>query len=171
LWDGWLVTFFVVFTAITTLWPYYSAALSPAAAAIIGAGAIAAVGVAATGVTLWSLAGRRPVPFAAALAAGLVAVALAPAVASVNLAAHSESAFDTPFESARVQEAVALGLGKQGPVGLHAHADRQGPSPSRRPRQPVARRRRRLRARLCGLTAPGDLTRSVPRRRRRGRAA
>jgi hypothetical protein len=42
LWGGWLVTFFVVFTAVTTLWPYYTAALSPAAAAIIGAGVAAA---------------------------------------------------------------------------------------------------------------------------------
>ena len=158
LWGGWLVTFFAVFTTITTLWPYYTAAVSPAAAAIIGAGvaaarsrerapvsrtiglavivagtaayaawlvssaagapgwlvpAIIAVGIAATGLIVWSLAGRRSVPFAAALVAGLVAVSLAPAVASVSLAAHSESAFDTPFESARVQEAVARGLGKQ----------------------------------------------------------
>lgn len=158
LWGGWLVTFFAVFSAITTLWPYYTAALSPPTAAIIGAGvaaarspqrapvsrtiglavivagtaayaawlvslsarapgwlapAIIAVGIAAAGVILWSLAGRRPVLFAVALAAGLVAVSLAPAVASVSLAAHDESAFDTPFESARVQEAVAVGLGKQ----------------------------------------------------------
>jgi 4-amino-4-deoxy-L-arabinose transferase-like glycosyltransferase len=165
LWGGWLVTFFVVFSAVTTLWPYYAAALSPAAAAIIGAGvaaarsrerapvswtiglavivagtaayaawlvssaagapgwlvpAIIAVGIAATGVTVWSLARRRSVPFDAALAAGLVAVALAPAVASVSLAAHSESAFDTPFESARLQEAVALGLGKQAVVAVQA---------------------------------------------------
>jgi 4-amino-4-deoxy-L-arabinose transferase-like glycosyltransferase len=163
LWGGWLVTFFAVFSAITTLWPYYTAALSPASAAIIGAGvaaaqsrervpvsrtiglavivagtaayatwlvsssgrapgwlipAIVAVGVAATGVTIWSLAGRRSVPFAAALAAGLVAVSLGPAVASVSLAAHNESAFDTPFESTRMQEAVALGLGKQGVINV-----------------------------------------------------
>jgi 4-amino-4-deoxy-L-arabinose transferase-like glycosyltransferase len=165
LWGGWLVTFFVVFSAITTLWPYYTAALSPAAAAIIGAGvaaarsrerapvswtiglavivagtaayaawlvssaagapgwlvpAIIAAGIVATGVTVWSLARRRSVPFDAALAAGLVAVALAPAVASVSLAAHSESAFDTPFESARLQEAVALGLGKQAVSAVQA---------------------------------------------------
>jgi hypothetical protein len=80
--------------------------------------AIIAVGIAATGLILWSLAGRRSVPFAAALAAGLVAVSLAPAVASVSLAAHSESAFDTPFESARVQEAVARGLGKQALIAV-----------------------------------------------------
>jgi 4-amino-4-deoxy-L-arabinose transferase-like glycosyltransferase len=158
LWGGWLVIFFAVFSAVTTLWPYYTAALSPASAAIIGAGVaaarsrerapvsrtiglgvivagtaayaawlvsssrgapgwlvpvIAVVGIAATGVTVWSLAVRRSVPFAAALAAGVIAVALAPAVASVSLAAHDESAFDTPFESARVQEDVALGLGQQ----------------------------------------------------------
>jgi len=163
LWGGWLVTFFVVFTAVTTLWPYYAAALSPAAAAILGAGVVAArspervpvsrtiglavivagtaayagwlvssaarapgwlvpaiiaVGIAATGVILWSLVRPRSVPFAGALAAGLVAVALAPAVASVSLAAHSESAFDTPFESTRVQEDVALGLGKQAIIAL-----------------------------------------------------
>jgi len=35
-------------------------------------------------------------------------VALAPAVASVSLAANSQGAFDTPFESARTAEAVAL---------------------------------------------------------------
>ena len=75
--------------------------------------AVVAVGIAATGLIIWSLAGRRSVPFAAALVASLVAVSLAPAVASVSLAAHGESAFDTPFESARVQEAVARGLGKQ----------------------------------------------------------
>jgi 4-amino-4-deoxy-L-arabinose transferase-like glycosyltransferase len=151
-----------VFSAVTTLWPYYTAALSPASAAIIGAGvaaarsrervpvsrtiglavivagtaayaawlvsssagppgwlvpAIAAVGIAAAGVIVWS-ARRRSVPFAAALVAGLVAVSLAPAVASVSLAAHRESAFDTPFESARMQEAVALGLGKQGVIDV-----------------------------------------------------
>jgi hypothetical protein len=109
--------------------PYYTAALSPAAAAIIGAGvaaarsrervpvsrtiglavivagtaayaawlvsssarapgwlvpAIVAVGIAATGLIVWSLARRRSVPFAAALVAGLVAVSLAPALAQLQ---------------------------------------------------------------------------------------
>jgi pimeloyl-ACP methyl ester carboxylesterase len=69
--------------------------------------AIIAVGVAVTGVIAWSLARRRPVQFDVALIASLVAVSLAPAVASASLAAHGESAFDTPFESARVQEVGA----------------------------------------------------------------
>jgi 4-amino-4-deoxy-L-arabinose transferase-like glycosyltransferase len=178
LWGGWLVTFFVIFSAVTTLWPYYTAALSPAAAAIIGAGvaaarsperapvswtiglavivagtvayagwlvssagrapgwlipAVIAVGVAAVGIVAWSLTGRRPVPFDAALIAGLAAVLLVPAVASISLAAHSESAFDTPFESAQVQEAVAAGLGKEAIIAvanaipIYQHLDEGAP--------------------------------------------
>ena len=42
LWGGLLLTFFAVFSAVTTLQPYYVAALSPAAAAILGAGVAAA---------------------------------------------------------------------------------------------------------------------------------
>jgi 4-amino-4-deoxy-L-arabinose transferase-like glycosyltransferase len=162
LWGGWLLTYFVIFSAVTTLWPYYTAALAPAAAALLGTGvaavrsperapvswtiglavvvagtvayagwlvsaasrapgwlvpAIIAVGVAAAGVAVWSLL-RRSVPVTAVLGAGLAAVLLVPAVASISLAAHSESAFDTPFESAREQEAVALGLGKQGIIAV-----------------------------------------------------
>ncbi len=165
LWGGALVTFFAVFSVITTLWPYYTAALSPPAAAILGTGiaaarsperapvgrtaglavivagtaayaawlassairgpdwlvpAIIATGVVAAGLIAWSAAPRSPVPFSDALAAGLVAVALAPAVASVSLVAHGESAFDTPFESARTQEAVALGTGQQAVVAVRA---------------------------------------------------
>jgi 4-amino-4-deoxy-L-arabinose transferase-like glycosyltransferase len=153
LWGGWLLTFFAIFSVVTTLWPYYTAALSPAVAAIIGAGVAAArtrdrtpvswtiglaatvggtaayaawlvsssarapgwlvpviiaAGAAATGLILWSFAGRHAVPFAAALLAGLVAVLAAPAVASVSLAARSEGAFDTPFESAGTQESIAI---------------------------------------------------------------
>ncbi len=158
LWGGWLVTFFVVFSVITTLQPYYTAALCPAAAAIIGAGiaaaaaperapvsrtiglavivagtaayaawlvsssarapgwlvpAVIAAGIIATGLIIWSLAARRAIPFTVALAAGLVAVALAPAVASVSLASYGQGAFDTPFESARAQEVVADNTGKE----------------------------------------------------------
>ncbi|HEY6295304.1 MAG TPA: glycosyltransferase family 39 protein [Streptosporangiaceae bacterium] len=42
LWGGWLVTLFAVFSAITTINAYYTAALSPPVAAIIGAGVVAA---------------------------------------------------------------------------------------------------------------------------------
>ena len=165
LWGVWLLTFFAVFSVVTTLWPYYTAALSPAAAAIVGAGvaaarsrdrapvswtlglavivagtaayaawlvsssarapgwlvpAIAAAGTAAIGLIVWSLARRRPVLFAAALGASLAAVLLAPAVASVSLAAKGQGAFDTPFESARAQEAVAIGTGNEAVASVRA---------------------------------------------------
>jgi 4-amino-4-deoxy-L-arabinose transferase-like glycosyltransferase len=165
LWGGWLLTFFAVFSMVTTLWPYYAAALSPAAAAIIGAGvtaarsrdrapvrwtvglivivagtavyaawlvsssarapgwlvpAIIAAGTAAIGLIVWSGTARRSAPSAAALAGSLAAVLLAPAVASVSLAAHSQGAFDTPFEPARAQEAIAIGTGEQAVVSVRA---------------------------------------------------
>ena len=165
LWGGWLLTFFAVFSVVTVLQPYYTAALSPPIAAIIGAGVVAArsrdrapvswtiglavivggtavyaawlvsssarapgwlataiiaTGAAAAGLTVWSLAGHRSVPFAAALLAGLAAVSLAPAVASVSLAAHGQGAFDTPFESARAQQAVAIGTGQEAVVSARA---------------------------------------------------
>ena len=154
LWGGWLVTLFAVFSVITTINAYYTAALSPPVAAIIGAGAAAAwsakrtsitrsvgltlvvagtaayavwlasssgarvpgwlvpviiaVAVAAIGVSVWSLLAARAGVWAGALAAGLVSVALTPAVASASLAANSQGAFDTPFESTRTAEAVEL---------------------------------------------------------------
>ena len=154
LWGGWLVTLFAVFSVTTTINAYYTAALSPPVAAIIGAGVAAAwsaerttasrriglalivagtaayaawlvpasgthvpgwlvpavigVAVVAIGVSIWSLMARRTAVLAAALAAGLVSVALAPAVASASLAANSQGAFDIPFESARTAEAVEL---------------------------------------------------------------
>jgi hypothetical protein len=43
---------------------------------------------------------------------------LTPAVASVSLVAHDESAFDTPFESAKVQEAIGLGAGQRAVANL-----------------------------------------------------
>jgi 4-amino-4-deoxy-L-arabinose transferase-like glycosyltransferase len=165
LWGGWLLTFFAIFSVVTTLWPYYTAALSPPVAAIIGAGAAAArardrtpvswtiglavivggtavyaawlvssaarapgwlvpaiiaVGAAAIGLILWSLAGRRPVPLVAAILAGLAAVLVAPAVASVSLAARDAGAFDTPFQSARTQESIAIITGEQAIAGAPA---------------------------------------------------
>ena len=152
LWGVWLVTLFAVFSAITTINAYYTAALSPPVAAIIGAGiaaawsgerttvtrpvglelvvagtagyaawlvsssgarvpgwlvpAIIAVAAAAIGISVWSLLAPRAGVWAGALAAGLVSVALVPAVASASLAASSQGAFDTPFEPARTAQAV-----------------------------------------------------------------
>jgi hypothetical protein len=59
--------------------------------------ALIAVGLAAIGAVLGSVAVRSDNLFAAALAAGLIAVSLAPAVASAELVVHHEGAFDTPF--------------------------------------------------------------------------
>jgi 4-amino-4-deoxy-L-arabinose transferase-like glycosyltransferase len=152
LWGGWLLTLFAVFSVITTINAYYTAALSPPVAAIIGAGAVAAwtaertaasrriglalivagtaayavwlvpssgvhvpgwlvpgiiaVAIVAVGACVWALLVSRAGVWAGALAAGLVSVALAPAVASASLAANSQGAFDTPFESARTVEAL-----------------------------------------------------------------
>jgi 4-amino-4-deoxy-L-arabinose transferase-like glycosyltransferase len=155
LWGGWLATLWVAFSALTTINAYYTAALAPAAAAILGTGAVLAgrgwkdaavrgrialsVGLAvivagtaaytawlipgtgthdpgwlapamlavaavAVVIALAALAARRV--FAVALGVGTVAVALVPAVASAGMAASHESAFDTPFESARVAAAA-----------------------------------------------------------------
>jgi 4-amino-4-deoxy-L-arabinose transferase-like glycosyltransferase len=152
LWGGWLVTLFAVFSAITTINAYYTAALSPAVAAIIGAGivtawspeqtpvgrvigldvivvgtmvyavwlasaaaaqvpgwlvpAVIAVGLAAVGVTARALVAGTGAWFAAALAAGLIAVLLPPAVAAVSLTVSRHGAFDVPFESAQTAQAV-----------------------------------------------------------------
>jgi 4-amino-4-deoxy-L-arabinose transferase-like glycosyltransferase len=153
LWGGWLVTLFAVFSAITVINAYYTAALSPAVAAIIGAGvaaawsqegmsvgrgigielivvgtvayaawlvsasggqapgwlvpAVIAVGVVAVCVTAWALVAEAGAWFAAALAAGLIAVLLAPAVAAASVTVSRHGAFDTPFESAAIAQAVA----------------------------------------------------------------
>jgi 4-amino-4-deoxy-L-arabinose transferase-like glycosyltransferase len=60
--------------------------------------AVIAVGVLAAGTALASLTMRQDAVFAAALGAGVLAVSLAPAVASAGLTANHESAFDVPFE-------------------------------------------------------------------------
>jgi 4-amino-4-deoxy-L-arabinose transferase-like glycosyltransferase len=165
LWGGWLLTFFVTFSVVTVLQPYYTAALSPSLAALIGAGfaaastrdqapvawtaglaaivaasaayaawlasssagapgwlvpAIIAAGVAAVIVIVWPLAGRGRVPAAVTLLAGLTAVMLAPATASVSLAARGEGASDTPFEPVRVQQAIAMAAGQQALVTVRA---------------------------------------------------
>jgi 4-amino-4-deoxy-L-arabinose transferase-like glycosyltransferase len=152
LWGGWLVTLFAVFSAITTIHAYYTAALAPAMAAIIGAGvaaawspertpagriiglelivvgsaayavwlasssgaqvpgwlvpAVIAVGLAAVGVAAWALVAGTGTWFGAALAAGLIAVLLAPAVAAASVTVSRHGAFDTPFEAAQTAQDV-----------------------------------------------------------------
>jgi 4-amino-4-deoxy-L-arabinose transferase-like glycosyltransferase len=157
LWGVWLATLVAVFSWTTTINSYYTAALTPAAAALLGAGvsavwsperagagrsgaegagwprrvalavlvagtvgygawlvdgagdhapgwllpAVIVVGVVALGASLASVARRTDAFFALALAAGLLAGVLAPAVASGELVAQSKGAFDTPFESAQ----------------------------------------------------------------------
>jgi 4-amino-4-deoxy-L-arabinose transferase-like glycosyltransferase len=144
LWGVWLVTLGVVFSVTTTINPYYTAALTPAIAAILGTAVVAVwrdgtsrerIGAAVvvaltaiygawlvpshgthipgwlTGVTLvvGALAVGALVASAfvsarqltvGALTAGVVAILVAPAVASVELAQHHQGAFDTPFEPA-----------------------------------------------------------------------
>jgi 4-amino-4-deoxy-L-arabinose transferase-like glycosyltransferase len=152
LWGGWLVTLAVTFSLTTTINPYYTAALTPAVAALLGAGAatawsagrtargwraglavvaagtaayaawlvasagarapgwllpvVIAVGAAAVITALASVAVGRDALLAAALGAGLVAGAAAPAVASATLVLRGQGSFDTPFEPARQEQAI-----------------------------------------------------------------
>ncbi len=69
--------------------------------------AIIAVGAAAVVVIVGSALVKRSVLTTAAVAAALVAGLLAPAAASVGLAANHESAFDTPFEPTRLASLLA----------------------------------------------------------------
>ena len=146
LWGGWLATLAVTFSLTTAINSYYTAAVTPAVAALLGAGVAAAwspersaagrriglaavlaatvgyaawllaagdadapgwlvpavlvIGLAAVATVLCSLAVRSDALFAAALAAALIAGSFAPAVASAELVAHHQGAFDTPFEPA-----------------------------------------------------------------------
>jgi len=154
LWGGWLVTLAVTFSLTTTINAYYTAALTPAVAALLGAGvaavwsgersaaarriglaavtaatagyagwlvasagtgtgvpgwllpALIAVGLAAIATALGSVAVRSDTTLAAALAAALIAGSAGPAVASADLVARHEGAFDTPFESAGERSAI-----------------------------------------------------------------
>jgi 4-amino-4-deoxy-L-arabinose transferase-like glycosyltransferase len=152
LWEAWLVTLAVTFSLATTINSYYTAALTPAGAALLGAGVAAAwpadrsaagrrigltvvlaaavgyaawlvasagtrapgwllplviaVGLAAVAVAAVSVAVRRDTWFAAALAAGLIAVCVAPAVASATVVLRHQGAFDTPFEPAAEANAI-----------------------------------------------------------------
>jgi 4-amino-4-deoxy-L-arabinose transferase-like glycosyltransferase len=166
LWGGWLVTLGAVFSAVTTINPYYTAALTPAAAAILGTGvaaawspertaaarriglavvvagtvgyaawlvpssgthvpgwlvpAVIALGAAAIATILSSLVVRCDTLFAAALAAGLAAGLLVPAVASAELVASNGGAFDTPFEPARQAQSRDAALAAIAQVKLDA---------------------------------------------------
>ena len=165
LWGGWLATLAVVFSLTTTINAYYTAALAPAVAALVGAGvsavwtregyaaagggrrtadsgpgpaggsgwrscwpersatpgwlaasgtdvpgwllpAVIVAGLAALATVLGSLAVRSDTLLAAAVAGGLIAGSLAPAVACAALVARHEGAFDTPFEPAREQDGI-----------------------------------------------------------------
>jgi 4-amino-4-deoxy-L-arabinose transferase-like glycosyltransferase len=151
LWGVWLVTLAITFSLTTTINAYYTAALTPAVAAILGAGAVAvwsaersaagrriglaavtagtvvyaawlvasaptapawllpaviAAGALAVAAVLGSLAVRKASLLAAALAAGLIAACLVPAVASAELVIRHEGAFDTPFEPAAERQGI-----------------------------------------------------------------
>ncbi len=152
LWGGWLVILAVVFSVTTSINAYYTAALTPAVAAIVGTGVAAArsegrsgtgegiglaivvgvtvayaawlvpgsgtnvpgwlapavivIGLGAVATALGSIARRSDTVFIVALAAGLFASSVAPAIASTEIVAHHEGAFDTPFESAGEKAAI-----------------------------------------------------------------
>ena len=147
LWGAWLALLVIAFSVTTTINSDYTAALTPAAAALLGAGlveawsgqrssaarrvgvavivagtvayaawlvpasgthvpgwlvpVVVAAGIVAVAALLGSVLVRTDRLFAVALACGLGAVLLAPGVASAQLVAHNEGAFDTPFEPAR----------------------------------------------------------------------
>jgi 4-amino-4-deoxy-L-arabinose transferase-like glycosyltransferase len=157
LWGAWLLTLTVTFSAATYVQTYYTAALTPAIAAILAAAAVSAfapgtsraggaaarriglavvsagttalavwlvpahgahvpgwlvpaiiaVGAAAVALAVGSAFVKRSALTTAAVAAALAAALGAPAVASAGLAAHHESAFDTPFEPTRLASLLA----------------------------------------------------------------
>jgi 4-amino-4-deoxy-L-arabinose transferase-like glycosyltransferase len=136
LWGSWLLTLTVVFSVITTLQTYYTAALAPAIGALLGIAitrtrpAIAAAVTAGTvGYAAWLIPANGAhlpgwlrlavicVGVVAVLvilvdrrlmvAAALTAVLLAPVVADVTMVANHESAFDTPFEQPQLARLLA----------------------------------------------------------------
>jgi 4-amino-4-deoxy-L-arabinose transferase-like glycosyltransferase len=73
--------------------------------------AVVVVGLASIGLAVGSVGRRRSGLYLSALVVGVVAVSLAPVVASAELVAHNEGAFDTPFESAAAKNGIdALNL-------------------------------------------------------------
>jgi len=115
LWGGWLVTLAVTFSLTTTINPYYTAALTPAVAALLGAGVVTAwAGRAARG---WRIGLAVVVAGTAAYAAWLVASAgarapgwLLPAVIVVGAAAVA-SALACLVAGRKALLATALGAG------------------------------------------------------------
>jgi 4-amino-4-deoxy-L-arabinose transferase-like glycosyltransferase len=147
LWGLWLLTLGVTFSVTSDINSYYTAALTPAVAAILGAGVAAmwsqdrtaaarriglavivlatvayaawlvpssgshvpgwlaptviALGVVAAATIVISVLKRTDNVLASAIGVGLSAALLAPAVASAELVAHHQGAFDTPFEPPR----------------------------------------------------------------------
>jgi 4-amino-4-deoxy-L-arabinose transferase-like glycosyltransferase len=130
LWGGWLVLLAVTFSLTTTINPYYTAALTPAVAAILGGG------VAAFWSADRSAAGRRIglaviVAGTTGYAAWLVASAggqapgwLAPAVITVGVAALATAAASVAVRSAALlAAAVAAGLAAVSAAPAVASAD------------------------------------------------
>jgi 4-amino-4-deoxy-L-arabinose transferase-like glycosyltransferase len=160
LWGAWLLILGVTFSAATYVQTYYTAALTPAIAALLATAAVSvllpaksprpggdaarriglavvaagtaayavwlipaqgahlpgwlvpvviAAGAVATLIALGSAFSRRATLAIAAVAAVGVAALVAPAVASAGLTANHETAFDTPFETAR-QAALIAGI-------------------------------------------------------------
>jgi hypothetical protein len=73
--------------------------------------AVVIMALASVGLAVGSVGRRRSQLYLSALVAGVVAVCLGPVVASAQLVAHNEGAFDTPFESAAAKNGIdALNL-------------------------------------------------------------
>ena len=127
LWETWLVTLAVTFSLATTINPYYTAALTPAVAALLGAGVAAAwpagrsapgrrIGLAViiagtTGYAAWLVASAGgQVPgwlLPAVIAVGLAAVAVAAASAAVGRDAWFTAALAAGLITGCVAPAVA----------------------------------------------------------------
>jgi 4-amino-4-deoxy-L-arabinose transferase-like glycosyltransferase len=152
LWGGWLLTLAVTFSVTTTLNAYYTAALTPAVAAILGAGLAAAwsarrpaasllaglAGVAAgtAGYAAWLLSTGTGVPgwvVPAVLAAGLAAVAAA-ATALVRGRPGPGSAGASG--AARRDRVLAAALGTGLVAALLGPAVARSTRPTSRPRRP-----------------------------------
>ncbi len=136
LWGGWLVLLAVTFSLATTINPYYTAALTPAVAAILGAGVAAAwspdrsaagrrVGLAVvlaatTAYAAW-LAAHGQAPGWLVLAVIAVGVA-AVAVVLLSMAVRSDTVFAAALVCALVAVAVVPAVASAGLVLRHRGA-------------------------------------------------